>query len=89
MSKSVVPKVRAEKRRRQLIFATHNANLPVLGDAEQIITIDADGEAERGRIRLEHDHMGSIDSPKVAIEVREVLERGRAAFEDRRARYGF
>lgn len=89
VSKTVVPMVRDEKRRRQLIFATHNANIPVLGDAEQIIAIDADGEAERGRIRLESDHMGSIDSPKVAIEVREVLEGGRAAFEDRRVRYGF
>lgn len=89
VSKTVVPMVRAEKRRRQLIFATHNANIPVLGDAEQIIAIDADGEAERGRIRLEPDHMGSIDSPKVAVEVREVLEGGRAAFEDRRVRYGF
>lgn len=89
VSKTVVPMVRAEKRRRQLIFATHNANIPVLGDAEQIIAIDADGEAERGRIRLEPDHMGSIDSPKVAVEVREILEGGRAAFEDRRVRYGF
>jgi len=89
VSKTVVPKVRAEKRRRQLVFATHNANIPVLGDAEQIIAIDADGEAERGRIRLEPEHMGSIDSSKIAVEVREVLEGGRAAFEDRRVRYGF
>lgn len=89
VSKTVVPMVRAEKRRRQLILATHNANIPVLGDAEQIIAIDADGEAERGRIRLEPDHMGSIDSPNVAVEVREILEGGRAAFEDRRVRYGF
>ncbi|WP_374472708.1 TrlF family AAA-like ATPase [Arenimonas sp.] len=89
VSKTVVPMVRNEKRRRQLIFATHNANIPVLGDAEQIVAIDADGEAERGRIRLESDHMGSIDVAKVAVEVKELLEGGREAFEDRRVRYGF
>jgi len=89
VSKSVVPTVRTEKGRRQLIFATHNANIPVLGDAEQIIAIDADGEADHGRIRLEPDHMGSIDSPRIATEVKEILEGGHAAFEDRRVRYGF
>ncbi|MGU7816972.1 TrlF family AAA-like ATPase [Burkholderia sp. AW49-1] len=89
VSKAVVPRVRDEKRRRQLIFATHNANIPVLGDAEQIIAIDADGEAERGRIRLEPDYMGSIDSLPIATQLREILEGGRAAFEDRRVRYGF
>ena len=30
----VVPRMRQEKRRRQFIFSTHNANIPVLGDAE-------------------------------------------------------
>lgn len=54
----------------------------MLGDVERIVAIDADGEAERGRIRLDPDHMGSIHSPKVAIEVRELLEGGQAAFED-------
>jgi len=32
----VVPKMGDEKRRRQFIFSTHNANIPVLGDAELI-----------------------------------------------------
>ncbi|MGV6492276.1 TrlF family AAA-like ATPase [Stenotrophomonas rhizophila] len=89
VTKSVVPMVRREKARRQLIFATHNANIPVLGDAEQIIAIDADGEAERGRILVQLDRIGSIDSQGVASEVRDLLEGGPAAFEDRRARYGF
>jgi hypothetical protein len=33
----IVPAMRDEKRRRQFLFSTHNANIPVLGDAEQII----------------------------------------------------
>lgn len=30
----IVPQIKREKRRRQFVFATHNANIPVLGDAE-------------------------------------------------------
>lgn len=33
----VVPAIREEKHKRQFIFSTHNANIPVLGDAEQIV----------------------------------------------------
>jgi ABC-type cobalamin/Fe3+-siderophores transport system ATPase subunit len=33
----VVPRVRALKGKRQLVFSTHNANIPVLGDAELIV----------------------------------------------------
>ena len=33
----VVPTMKHEKRKRQFIFSTHNANIPVLGDAELII----------------------------------------------------
>ena len=34
---SLVPVIRAAKERRQVIVVTHNANIAVLGDAEQII----------------------------------------------------
>jgi len=37
--------MRQEKRHRQFIFATHNANIPVLGDAELIAALSALGEA--------------------------------------------
>ena len=42
----VVPIVRQEKRRRQFVFSTHNANIPVLGDAELIVGLTAAGEAK-------------------------------------------
>ncbi|MCX6844299.1 MAG: phosphoesterase [candidate division WOR-3 bacterium] len=85
----VVPKMRDEKRRRQFIFATHNANIPVLGDAELIVGLSAKGDASQGKTRMPSEHMGSIDSRPVRELVEEVLEGGREAFETRRAKYGF
>lgn len=90
ITESVVPKMREEKRRRQFIFATHNANIPVLGDAELIVGLTASGEAgQEGRARMPKEHMGSIDAPPVRELVEEVLEGGRVAFEMRRLKYGF
>lgn len=85
----VVPKMREEKRLRQFIFATHNANIPVLGDAELIVGLNAMGEAEQGKAGLPAEHMGSIDARPVRELVEEVLEGGKDAFEMRRLKYGF
>lgn len=85
----VVPKMREEKRRRQFVFATHNANIPVLGDAELIIGLEASGEAGRGRSRVDMANIGSIDNTSVRELTEELLEGGRLAFEMRRMKYGF
>jgi len=84
-----VPRMREEKQRRQFIFSTHNANIPVLGDAELIVGLSASGEAERGHARIALEHMGSIDSRPVRELVEEILEGGKEAFEMRRRKYGF
>ena len=90
ITEGVVPKMREEKRRRQFVFATHNANIPVLGDAELIVGLNASGEAgQEGKATIASEHMGSIDSRSVCELVEEVLEGGRAAFEMRRLKYGF
>jgi predicted ATPase len=85
----VVPIMRQEKRRRQFIFSTHNANIPVLGDAELILGLGASGEARDGHAMIDRLHMGSIDSRLVRELVEEILEGGKAAFEMRRLKYGF
>jgi energy-coupling factor transporter ATP-binding protein EcfA2 len=89
ISDGVVPKMREEKRRRQFIFATHNANIPVLGDAELIVGLTAYGEAGQGKAKLSQEFMGSIDTRAVRELVEEVLEGGKDAFEMRRLKYGF
>jgi DNA repair ATPase RecN len=85
----VVPKMREEKQRRQFIFATHNANIPVLGDAELILGLRASGEAGQGHAEIPVKNMGSIDDQPVRELVEEILEGGKNAFEMRRLKYGF
>lgn len=89
ITEGVVPIMRQEKRRRQFVFSTHNANIPVLGDAELILGLAASGEAKEGHARIAEEHMGSIDSRPVRELVEEILEGGKDAFEMRRSKYGF
>ncbi len=89
ITEGVVPIMRQEKRRRQFVFSTHNANIPVLGDAELILGLAATGEALEGQARIAPQHMASIDSRPVRELVEEILEGGKAAFEMRRSKYGF
>jgi hypothetical protein len=89
ITEGVVPIMRQEKRRRQFVFSTHNANIPVLGDAELILGLAASGEAKEGHARIAPEHMGSIDSEPVRELVEEILEGGKDAFEMRRSKYGF
>lgn len=89
ISEGVVPRIRSEKRRRQFIFSTHNANIPVLGDAELILAMRAVGEAGDGHAYIPAAHMGAIDKETVAVLVEEILEGGREAFQTRRLKYGF
>ena len=85
----VVPRMREEKRRRQFLFSTHNANIPVLGDAELIVGLSPSGDAEEGSARIAPEHVGSIDAQPVRKLVEELLEGGEDAFERRRRKYGF
>ena len=89
ITEGVVPIMRQEKRRRQFVFSTHNANIPVLGDAELILGLAASGEAKAGHARIAPEHMGSIDIQPVRELVEEILEGGKDAFEMRRSKYGF
>ncbi len=93
ISEVIVGKMRENKRQRQFVFSTHNANIPVLGDAELILGLDAKGDVDdgddEGRAFLRPEHMGSIDTPSVRALVEEILEGGKEAFERRRRKYGF
>jgi predicted ATPase len=89
ITEGVVPIMRQEKRRRQFVFSTHNANIPVLGDAELILGLAAFGEGKEELARIAPEHMGSIDSKPVRELVEEILEGGKDAFEMRRSKYGF
>jgi DNA repair ATPase RecN len=66
---------------RQVIVATHNANIPVLGDAELITAFDA--SAGRAFTLCS----GGLDEPGVADTARRILEGGDDAFKARARRY--
>ena len=85
----VVPTMKNEKRKRQFVFSTHNANIPVLGDAELIIGLSTGSQNDIVLGRISDRHMGSIDIQPVREMVEEILEGGKTAFEMRRQKYGF
>lgn len=82
IAEHIVNEVRASKTKRQYIFATHNANIPVFGDAEWIGVL----QEEDGRAKLLTS--GSIDAPAVKELAANILEGGREAFTRRREKYG-
>lgn len=64
----------------QFIFATHNPNIPVLGDAEQTIVCRKEGE----HFSFEH---GSIDNKRIQDRIVTVMEGGEDAFRRRKEIY--
>jgi len=83
----VVEQVWRAKQKRQLIFASHNANLVVNGDAELVVCCDhrTAGDQSRGTIVAE----GAIDIPAVRDSIKGIMEGGEAAFNLRKEKYGF
>jgi len=81
----IVIELRSEKISRQFIFATHNANIPVFGDAEWIGVI----EAEENHASIPDSMQGAIDIPQIQQRAADILEGGKKAFNQRKDKYGF
>lgn len=79
---SLVPVLRMAKERRQVIVVTHNANIAVLGDAEQIVVLKS--TSDRGTIVSR----GSIDDPATRDAACGILEGAKEAFQRRASIYG-
>lgn len=76
----LVPALQQARRRRQVIVVTHNANLAVVGDADQIIHCSYDGQT----FSLASGPLASTSTGEVVIDI---LEGARPAFENRRKKY--
>lgn len=85
IAERIVSELRRAKLVRQFLFATHNANIPVFGDAEWIGVLSVDDN--KGRILPEQQ--GAIDVPAIQQLSAEILEGGKSAFNQRREKYGF
>jgi hypothetical protein len=66
--------MRREKQLRQFIFSTHNANIPVLGDAELIVGLVTAVQDNSVHGRTDPAYMGAIDTDPVRELVEKILE---------------
>lgn len=64
----------------QFIFATHNPNIPVLGDCEQVVSCRYDSN-------IIETNLGSIDDETIRKEIVNIMEGGKEAFNNRKRIY--
>jgi len=79
----LVPCIKKAKEKRQVIIVTHNPNLAVVCDADQVIYCDMD---KLGRNRITYT-AGAIENPSINHHIVDVLEGTRPAFDVRDAKY--
>lgn len=79
----LVPFIRAAKKKRQIIIVTHNPNLAVVADAEQVIYVKLEKEKNYTFSTIS----GSIENKEVNQKIVEVLEGAMPAFNMRRDKY--
>ena len=84
ISKHIVNFIKDEKTKRQVIIASHNANLVVCGDSEEVIVSSKSG----GKNPAFRYSVGAIENPKIRGEIIEVLEGGKEALAKRRDKLG-
>lgn len=80
----VVDILRGLKEKRQIIVATHNPNIPVSGDAEQIIVFESSS-----RECCEVVRQGSIDEEDIIDQIKAIMEGSEEAFRIRAEKYGY
>lgn len=77
----VVDQLRISKESRQIIVVTHNANIPVNGDSEHIIVMDAESK------HIKPLACGCIEEQPIKDAICEIMEGGIDAFDMRSRRY--
>lgn len=82
----LTPYFRMAKSRRQVIVITHNPNLVVNSDSEQIIIASAEKQ-ENGFPAIRYASTGSLENPDIRQQVCNILEGGNDAFLKRERRY--
>ena len=80
---TVLPALKKLKGRRQVIVATHNANVVVNGDADLVIQLEA--TSSHGKVAC----CGAIEDAAVRRAILHTVDGGEEAFRLRRQKYGF
>ena len=76
----VITAIVKKKHNIQFLFATHNANIPVLGDAERVLVV----EFQDTKIDISQ---GNIDLSTTHKQIVDIMEGGKEAFEKRQLVY--
>lgn len=92
ISNLVVKELRASRWKRQIIVVTHNANIPVNGDADQVIVLENQDQELRVRVStneagVEVCHCGPIELSEVRADIQNIMEGGINAFIRREKKY--
>lgn len=100
----IVPFLKKKKKERQIILVSHNANLVIGADSEQIIVANRNGDDRKNKDGKQFNYLtGSIEYTKERVKecedtldaqgIREhaceILDGGKTAFENREKKYGF
>jgi len=83
VAKEIIERIKELKPTSQFIFVTHNPNILVLGDSEQIISCEYNDEEEK----ISFPQIGSIDAPDIQQTAIKIMEGGKEAFERRKSIY--
>lgn len=83
VAKEIISRIRQLKPSTQFVFATHNPNLLVLGDSEQVVVCEHDDSHHQIAFPL----MGSIDDPGIQERTMNIMEGGKEAFDRRKNIY--
>lgn len=76
----VISELKKLKNQTQFLFATHNPNIPVLGDCEQVISCSFSADSI-------HTTIGSIDDISIQEKIINIMEGGDDAFNQRKLIY--
>lgn len=80
----LVPFIKEAKVKRQIIMVTHNPNLAIVADAEQIIYVEINKQGGNNTFKI---NSGSIENPLINKCIVDVLEGTMLAFDQRRLKY--
>ncbi len=81
--KCLVPCIQEAKKHRQVIIVTHNPNIAVVSDAEQVIYAEHN---RKGDMAITYES-GAIENPVINKKILDVLEGTRPAFDNRDSKY--
>lgn len=79
----LIETIRKLKEKKQLILVTHNANIPVSGDAENVMCLNSNNE--NGWLEV----YGYLDNKNIQKRIIDILEGGEDSFRLRLCKYGY